>query len=117
MARDGTVFEARIWRVASVRFTSPSHDALASEGLESSRSPHHVNTSYVEAPPPAGSTPPLDGHLLDTSYGIHFGSTPPWRFWDTMQQIQQIHKLRLAVSLLFVCLTMFTTFYLMSETL
>ena len=35
----------------------------------------------------------------------HFGSTPPWRFWDTMQQIQQIHKLRLAVSVLFVCLT------------
>ena len=28
------------------------------------------------------------GHLLGTSYGIT-GSTPPWRFWDTAQQIQQ----------------------------
>ena len=70
------------------------------------------------------------GHLLGTSYGIHTGSTPPWRFWDTAQQIQQAHRfvntsdasnsvaksshasliigtsiLRLAVSLLFVCLT------------
>ena len=66
-----------------------------------------MKTSYVEGPPPWVQLPrgtPL-GHLLDTSYGIHFGSTPPWRFWDTMQQIQQIHKLRLAVSLLFVCLT------------
>ena len=70
------------------------------------------------------------GHLLGTSYGIHTGSTPPWRFWDTVQQIQQAHRfvntsdasnsvaksshasliigtsiLRLAVSLLFVCLT------------
>ena len=31
------------------------------------------------------------GHLLGTSYGIHTGSTPPWRFWDTVQQIQQAH--------------------------
>ena len=32
------------------------------------------------------------GHLLGTSYGIHIGSTPPWRFWDTAQQIQQAHR-------------------------
>ena len=32
------------------------------------------------------------GHLLGTSYGIHTGSTPPWRFWDTVQQIQQAHR-------------------------
>ena len=32
------------------------------------------------------------GHLLGTSYGIHFGSTPPWRSWDTVQQIQQAHR-------------------------
>ena len=38
------------------------------------------------APPPS---PPL---LWDTSYGIHIGSTPPWRFWDTVQQIQQAHR-------------------------
>ena len=31
------------------------------------------------------------GHLLGTSYGIT-GSTPPWRFWDTVQQIQQAHR-------------------------
>ena len=27
------------------------------------------------------------GHFFGTFYGIHIGLTPPWRFWDTVQQI------------------------------
>ena len=79
------------------------------------------------------------GHLLGTSYGIQTGSTPPWRFWDTVQQIQQAHRFvntsdasnsvaksshaSLIIgdfnskvgSVIAVCVSyMFTTFYLMS---
>ena len=32
------------------------------------------------------------GHFFGTFYGIHIGSTPPWRFWDTVQQIQQTNR-------------------------
>ena len=96
-----------------------------------------MKTSYVGPPPPGGFNSFL-GRLWDTSYGIHFGltppgygatdstssqvhdididrrnqvnhassfvlplghllgtsygSTPPWRFWDMVQQIQQAHR-------------------------
>ena len=39
----------------------------------------------------SGFSLPL-GHFFGTSYGIYIGLTLPWRFWDTVQQIQQTHR-------------------------